>query len=222
MAVVTDAGKRFGLTVTQYDFSEQQYGKDVCYRILCPMKSAIRRYCCEGNDVLSAKDMRTALSKRPVRGTIACVCLVNETQKSLEVNKTDGFSKYHNFIFELNGIWVWRADGVGKGIVIPYQDTIVKPQGPTDLVVYVHFFHSRRLESIRLRQVLRNKAAVSFCSEPGCQMVFKKFSHLESHLDVGEHRQESRGSETVYMTNSEEVGRKNSILLRKTRRSAAH
>ena len=135
LAVVTDAGKRFGLTVTKYDFSQPQYGKEVYYRILCPMKSAIRRYGCEGNDVLSAKDMRTALSERPLRGTIACVCLVNETQKSLEVNKIDGFSKYHNCIFELNGIRVWRADGVVKGIVIPYQDTIVKPQGPTDLVV---------------------------------------------------------------------------------------
>ena len=29
-------------------------------------------------------------------------------------------------------------------------------------------------------------------------MVFKKFSDLESHLDVGEHRQERSGSETVY------------------------
>ena len=161
LAVVTDAGQRFGLTVTQYDFSEPHYGKDVCYRILCPMKSAIRRYCCEGNAVLSAKDMRTALSERPVRGTIACVCLVNETQKSLEVNEMDAFSKYHNFIFELNGIRVWRADGVGKGIVIPFQDTIVKLQGPTDLVVYVHFFQSTRLESIRLRQVMRNKEPVS-------------------------------------------------------------
>ena len=68
----------------------------------------------------------------------------------------------------------------------------------------------------------RNKAAISSSAETGCQMVFKKFSDLESHLDVGEHRQERRGSETVYMTNSEEVGRKNSILLRTTRRSAAH
>ena len=91
----------------------------MCDRILCPMKSAIQRYCCEGNGVLSAKDMCTALSERPVRGTIACVCLVNETQKTLEVNKMDGFSKYHNFIFELNGIRVWRAGGEGKGIVIP-------------------------------------------------------------------------------------------------------
>ena len=29
-------------------------------------------------------------------------------------------------------------------------------------------------------------------------MVFKKFSELESHLDVGEHRQVCRASETVY------------------------
>ena len=29
LAAVTDAGKRVGLTVTQYDFSEPQYGKDV-------------------------------------------------------------------------------------------------------------------------------------------------------------------------------------------------
>ena len=38
----TDAGKQIGLTVTQYDFCEPQYGKDVCDRILCPMKSAIQ------------------------------------------------------------------------------------------------------------------------------------------------------------------------------------
>ena len=65
---------------------------------------AIRRYCSEGNDVLSAEDMRIALSERPVRGTTACVCLVNENQKTLEVNKVDGFSRYHHFKFELNGI----------------------------------------------------------------------------------------------------------------------
>jgi len=44
LAAVRDAGKRVGLTLAQYDSSEPQYGKDVCDRILCPMKSAIRRY----------------------------------------------------------------------------------------------------------------------------------------------------------------------------------
>ena len=57
MAAVRDVGERVGITVTLYDFSKPQYGKDVCDRILCPMKSAIRRYCNEGHDVISAKDM---------------------------------------------------------------------------------------------------------------------------------------------------------------------
>ena len=155
--------------------------------------------------------MRTALSERPVRGTIACVCLVNETQKTFEVNKMDGFSNYdHNFIFELNGIRVWRADGVGRGTVIPYQDTIVN--------VDVHFLSVKEARIHKATSSDEEQSSDLFlCSEPGCQMVFKKFSDLESHLDVGEHRQKRRASET-----SEEVGRKNSILLRTMRRSAAH
>ena len=165
--------------------------------------------------------MCTALSERPVRGTTACVCLVNETKKTLEVNKVDGFSKYHNFKFELNGIRVWRAYGVGKGKVIPYQDTIVKPQGPTDLVVDVDFFS---VKEARIHKATssddKQSSGLFFCSEPGCQMVFNKFSELESHLDVGEHSQVRRGSETVYdkirrdwaekflsVDNNEETGR---------------
>ena len=109
---------------------------------------------------------------------------------------------------------------MGKGIVIPYQDTIVKPQGPTDLVVDVHFLSVKEARIHKATSSDEEQSSGLFlCSEPGCQMVFKKFSDLESHQ---EHRQERSGSETVYMTNSEEVGRKNSILLRTTRRSAAH
>ena len=112
---------------------------------------------------------------------------------------------------------------MGKGKFIPYQDTIVRPQGPTDLVVDVHFFS---VKEARIHKATSSDEEQSsdllLCSETGCQMVFNKFSDLESHLDVGEHRQERRGSETLYMKHSEEVGRKNSILLRTTRTSAAH
>ena len=97
---------------------------------------------------------------------------------------------------------------MGKGIVIPYQDTIVRPQGPTDLVVDVHFFSVKEARIHKATSSDEEQSSDLFlCSETGCQMVFfKKFSDLESHLDVGEHRQERRGSETVYMTDSEEVG----------------
>ena len=81
----------------------------------------------------------------------------------------DDFSKYHNFVFKLNGIRVCRADGVGKGMAIPYQCLIVKPQGPTDLVVDVHFFS---VKEARIDKATSNdeeqSSGLFLCSEPGC------------------------------------------------------
>ena len=65
---------------------------------------------------------------------------MNELHLTLAVNRMDGFSRYHNFKFDLNGVRVWRAYGVGQGRLIPYEDIIVKPQGPIDLVIDVDFF----------------------------------------------------------------------------------
>ena len=76
-----DIGQRVGVSIERYDFSEPQSGKDVCDRILCLMKGAIRRYCNEGHDILTARDIRTALEERPVQGCTAAVCQVNESQK---------------------------------------------------------------------------------------------------------------------------------------------
>ena len=62
-------------------------------------------------------------------------------------------------------------------------------------------FHSKKLEYIRERQSNNEneqRNGLFSCSEPGCNMVFKKFSELENHLDVGEHSQVRRNSDTVY------------------------
>ncbi|KAK3731633.1 hypothetical protein QZH41_005918, partial [Actinostola sp. cb2023] len=42
VAAVKDIGHRVGITVEGYDYSEPQQGKDICDRVLCPMKAAIR------------------------------------------------------------------------------------------------------------------------------------------------------------------------------------
>ena len=200
LAAVRDAGRRVGIEVARYDFSEPQYGKDICDRILCPMKSSIRRYCNEGHDVVSAKDMRVALSERPVQGTTASVCAMNETQKTLEVHKIEGFSKYHNFKFEVEGIRAWRAYGVGLGRFIPYREVITEPQGPTDLIVHENFFPLTEAQVYKRETNSENKQCNGLfsCSEPGYDMVVKKLSKLENNLDVDEHSQVHRNSDTVY------------------------
>ena len=96
-------------------------------------------------------DMRVALSERPVQGTAASVCAVNETQKTLEVHKIEGFSKYHNFKFEVEGIRAWRAYGVGLGRFIPYREVITEHQGPTDLIVHENFFSLKESMFIKIK-----------------------------------------------------------------------
>ena len=97
---IRDAGSRIGIAVERYDFPEPQHGKDLCDRIICPMKNSIRVYCNEGHDILTAMDMRKALMERPVRGTTAAVCALNTSNCTLEVNKILNFSTYHNFSYE--------------------------------------------------------------------------------------------------------------------------
>ena len=61
IAAVKDIGDRVGITVALYDFSELQQGKDVCDRVLRPMKAAIRKYCVEGHDIMNIGAMHEAL-----------------------------------------------------------------------------------------------------------------------------------------------------------------
>ena len=58
IAALTDVSKRVGIQVERYDFSEPQHGKDLCDRILCPLKTSIRKFCNEGNDITTAAQMR--------------------------------------------------------------------------------------------------------------------------------------------------------------------
>ena len=66
IASIHGISQRTGVVIERYDFSEPQHGKDICDRIICPMKQAVRRYCDEGHDIQSAADMREALLERPV------------------------------------------------------------------------------------------------------------------------------------------------------------
>ena len=197
------------------DFSEPQYGKDVCHRILCPMKTCIRRFCDEGHDILTAGDMTSALSERPVKGTSACVCEVDEAKLTLEVNKIDGFSKLHNVQIDEKTIRVWKSYRIGRGKEISFDQLVTKDQGDTCLIVKEEFFpfHNSRVyqsrdfvaedsdEGNRHHDLDNSDIEIFECSEPGCVKSFQLFSELEAHLDVGDHRVEAeRQSETLYDT----------------------
>ena len=59
IAAAKDLGQPVGKAVCRFDFLEPQYGKYVCDRMLCPMKTCIPRFCHEGHDIRTAKDVNT-------------------------------------------------------------------------------------------------------------------------------------------------------------------
>ena len=110
-----ELGNRHEINIVRYDHSEPQAGKDVRDRLLCPMKASIRGYCNEGHGILFAENMHTAFKERPVKGTTAMVCSVQERLTALEKSKIPNYNKLHNFDFSQDGLKVWKAFNIGPG-----------------------------------------------------------------------------------------------------------
>ena len=168
IAAVTDIGERIGVRILPHDFSEPQHGKDVCDRILCPMKAFIRRYCNEGHDILTADDMPSALSERCVKGTSACVCLTDVSKKTLDVQSVEGFSSYHTFAYETSGVRVWKSYGIGPEKFIFFDGLFKRNQSSTDLVIVKDFFpfiDARLYKSARVSGA--EKEGIFPCPESG-------------------------------------------------------
>ena len=192
IAAVTYIGDRVGVGILRYDYSEQQHDKDVCDRILCPMKASVRRYCNEGHDILSADGMRSALSERYVKGTLACVCLTDVSKKTLDVQSVEGFSSYHNLAYETSGVRVWKSYGIGLEKLILFDGVFKRHQSSTDLVVVKDFFPFKDTRLYKsARAIGAEKEGIFHCPESGCQMIFEKFGDLETHFDVETTLQES-------------------------------
>ncbi|KAK3713304.1 hypothetical protein QZH41_000682 [Actinostola sp. cb2023] len=193
IAAVRDVAKRVGVQVHSYHFSEPQSGKDICDRILCPMKSSIRTYCNEGHDVLTATEMREALKQHPVKGTTTSISTVDETKKNLAINKIENFSSFHNFEHEDSGLRVWKCYGMGSGKYIPYESLCVKYQGPTMLQTKEGqgFYDPSEKREVKCRPEANRNTEIHTplyeCSVPGCTEAFDTFAQLELHLDVGKH-----------------------------------
>ena len=106
------------------------FGKDVCDRIISPLKGMIRQYCNKGNDVLTAADMFAPIKVRPVRGCTAAVCKFNSVVKEVKVNKIPNFSNFHNFSYEKNELRMWKAFEVGSGQLVSWNTLHVQvPNG---------------------------------------------------------------------------------------------
>ena len=204
IASLRDIGDRQGIEIVRYDHSEPQHGKDLCDRILCPMKAAIRRYCNKGHDIVTAHDMQIALAKRPVQGTTAAVFCVNEENKTLKMKKIANYSSLHNFEFTPDGLRVWKAYNIGNGKLISWESITLCLQEATSLVEEKPFFPTSTREMYRKtnQQKKDDEDDDSIeCPNPQCMQEFHSRSELEAHLNViGHHSPAEQRRRGLYDT----------------------
>ena len=186
LAALKDVGKRIGIDIIRYDYSEPNFGKDICDRILCPMKLAIRNFCNQGHDILRAEDMREALMSHPVKGTTCSVNAIDETAQSIKVKNIAQFSNFHNFQFEDDGIRIWRAYGIGTGKFLQYSNIVVHPQKETCIKTLQQFFPFKSRAMVPETSKETEKQVFE-CTIPGCGKVFKRYENLNLHLETGKH-----------------------------------
>lgn len=189
-ASLRQLGERHSIQILRYDHSEPQFGKDVCDRILCPMKAAIRRYCNEGHDITSAEDMHNALKERPVGGTTTAVCAIQEQNASLQIKKIPNYSSYHSFEFTATGLRVWKAYNVGPGKLIKWNTVVSEPQGATAMKVDVPFFPVKPREiKQKSKATGHDEDVVKYeCPDPQCKEEFENRRDLDLHLALIGHR----------------------------------
>ena len=179
------------------------------------MKSSISSFCNEGHEILSAADMHNALKERPVKGVTDSVGVIDESKNTFDVQKIDGFSKYHDFRFEKNKLRIWRAYGIGKGKVIAaeslYRNHLIHPS-LLQLSDGHGFFlcKSRTMDTKQdTKQEEYQEIHVFECHEPGCGETFDTLSALELHLDVGDHQSSTnRPKENLYDSNPKDCSHK--------------
>lgn len=204
-AAAKDVVERMNITVERYDHSEPQFGKDITDRIICPMKGCLRRYCNEGNNIVSAEDMHKALKTRSVRGTTAAVCAVQESSQNLSLKKLKGFSAFHNVRYEHNGLRVWKAFGIGEGKLIPWNGVYIHHQGPTNIQTSKdNDFFSITSKNIEVQPRQNNDPEAEDklfkCQFENCGASFTNIEEVEAHQTFFEHKSPKCRDESLFDT----------------------
>ena len=98
-------GDRTGVKISRYDFSEPQAGKDICDRPIAAVKSHMRRFLNEGNDVKTASDMKAAIeSYGGIKGCYAAECQAQASAQTMTKHTMTGVQGLHNFSYENGGM----------------------------------------------------------------------------------------------------------------------
>ncbi|CAB4002468.1 Retrovirus-related Pol poly from transposon 412 [Paramuricea clavata] len=189
---------------TRLDFSDPQGGKGAADRLAATCKNHIRAYINEGNDVLTAKQLKEAIVSHGGINGLRVVSMesIGNTRECTE--KIPSISKMNNYkVMSIDKIKVWRAYKLGKGKVIK----TAKPPVDSNYNLLESTFSSAGFKTVSQEQgktqhekdhtaekrtdgsSQNNIQAVYPCPHDGCVRMFQRLGNLENHLSTDKRTQ---------------------------------
>ena len=122
---IRQIGRLTGISIKCYDFSEPQAGKGPCDRSSTHQKSHVNQFLNEGNDVMSAKQVKKALeSHGGVRNDVLYVVDYPESTSRSPVQRIPDVSLLHKYQYCDEGLNVWKAYNIGSGKVVAWENLV--------------------------------------------------------------------------------------------------
>lgn len=170
--------KSHGL-VRSFNFCEAQDGKGPCDRTGATLKSAIRRFVNQGHDVLTAHSMKEAIEKT-AKNVKYRVSVSEVASQKTSFKPIPAISSYSNFVFEEEGIRVWKAYGIGTGLLIPNTAIGIPSMEHLPLTIL------EQPEDIGFHMIKVNTTTETektfHCPNEGCVAAFGSSEDLSNHL----------------------------------------
>lgn len=179
------------LTLKRLDYNEPQKGKDQCDRDAALARNALRKYVEEGNDIINASDIVSALTQSSIKD--ACVAEVefDNTSCIIQGDSLPKIHSLHSFEFSEKGFKAWRYFGIGSGEFFHYSSkwkfvSNVQEKQPFTKCFYPSFKTNVTKKLVPRKD--RNLCTEVFCTEKSCIETFETFEQLRQHLLNGMHR----------------------------------
>ena len=139
-----------------------------------------------------ADNVNSGLESPPgITGTWVAVCKIDTSKISAAVgnNEIPGITRYNNFSFDEDGMQVWQAYGVVKGMKIKHFDSKQDVSGLERAREWS--------QEVTRKQQNRSKTTSKACKselvntyaslEPSYILTFSKLDDADEHIDTGRH-----------------------------------
>ncbi|XP_046570041.1 uncharacterized protein LOC124278361 [Haliotis rubra] len=190
-----EVSKRTGLNVKTYCYSEPQAGKSYCDSKNAHMKRKMRTWVTEGNDIVTATDMKSAIDATTgVTGCQVAVVTMDTDKQIVKSHRLKQINCFNEVVFQDNGILLRKAYAIGDGKFISNDELLKAGNG----LQMSQQSGCKTLEGFTLPTVCEGKISrpqptqtdldtVYCCPEPGCTNTFPCYRDAEDHLALGTH-----------------------------------